>query len=234
MRKVICAVGTFSLAVAVALAAWPGDLATLEDEVASRVTESLRKDLLDPKLLPESGLHRPMFFWHESGSVALVVPAAVRVGHELQVRRSEGSVFTDTISVRRILNVTEMWRRLEKTGHVARVLTSINLAVRQEAAREGRSPDEAMILQVLGRDPDILLDLVISETAGLHPSEPTGIDDPAPGELWCYRVLYGEWDGDKYCCFGDGDNCWIRIPCGGSGAYPIKTVYYLAPADNLW
>lgn len=184
------------------------DRSRLVKEVEPFASEQFLQDLHDPNLLPANGVHQPVFIWNVSsasprGAVAMLAPTAVRVGRELLVLRNQGIPFTESFTVRRILNATEAWEQFEQSPrHLAgwqAVLKSVD--------RDSLKRDEPVIIF----DQKVLDAFKVSEIVRDTTSP---MDNPDPGVLWCCErfSIYSTPHG--YECRNAGTSCEVCRSCG--------------------
>lgn len=190
------------------------DIDRLTAELGDGVTPELLLALQDPALLPSDGIHQPLFFWNvssdtPSGHLAMILPSAVRVGHTVLERASEGTKFTDTFALRRILNATQMWDGYHNTLQFKAGWEAVN-AVVDHTTLTGGAPVQFM-------DPTPLANFDVNEIAGPAAASDSGGN---PGGLeCCYNYTFTPLPHGFLCEF-EGTSCTMCAECG-PGRPPI-------------
>lgn len=179
------------------------------------------------------------------GSLAIVYPTAARAGIELQRLQDAGVQFTNTPTVERIMRVKSFWLELTAQPWFGPVTNSLDAAVRRlAAARRPHQPNgvsskrlvgtnpavapvttpdqeiqanQELVYQAMRASPDLVTHVSVDENTGFRTYAKIlqKKDEPAPGELWCYDVMFGSYvSPGRWCCSGQGSNCWVQRGCG--------------------
>ncbi len=183
------------------------DIDRLTTVLGDGVTPEILLALQDPALLPADGIHQPLFFWNvssdtPSGHLAMILPSAVRVGHTVLERAAQGTKFTDSFALRRILNATQMWDGYNGTAEFKAGWEAVD-AVVDHATLTGGAP-------VQFTDPAPLTSFDVSEIAGpVVASGPGGF----PGLQCCYDYHMTSVPHGFLCQF-EGTSCTMCAECG--------------------
>ncbi len=185
------------------------DIQTLATELGTDVGQEIVLALQDPALLPANGVHQPVFIWNVSadtpsgGALAMILPAAVRVGHEVLRRSSEGGKFTDTFVLRRILNATQMWDANDRSDGFFAGWQAVQKTV--DPAKV--TPGSPFVLA----DATPLGSFDVSEISG-----PVGqvLAASSGGGLQCCYLYTMTIIPQGFICQYDGSSCEMCAPCG--------------------